>query len=43
MVTRLRKLELESMTPLEALNILERLQGEARRREGPATGGRAES
>jgi len=43
LVTRIRKLELESMTPLEALNILERLRGEARRREGPATGGAAES
>jgi DNA mismatch repair protein MutS len=43
LVTRLRKLDLDSMTPLEALNVLERLRGEARRRESPATGGAAES
>jgi DNA mismatch repair protein MutS len=43
LVTRLRKLDLESITPLEALKVLERLRGEARRRENHGTGGVAES
>lgn len=43
LVTRLRRLELESMTPLEALHFLDGLRGEARRREGEAEGKEGET